>query len=560
VGSKNMASGIEEKRDSSVHPAISFPSPLDRQTPPARPPSPGGFRWPHGGTLLFLFLVLVIYWRPMLDLDFAWQIRSGGEVVRTGSLRTTDSFSYTIAGKQLPDFEWLYEVMLWAVWNVAGYPGLHLLKTFIVLAALGVLTWRLRREGVARHMTLGALILAILVMAWNLRPLYATTIGLLLLSGWLRDHCTGRRPLSWEVPLLMLLWSNTHPGVITGQGLLAGAIACEWLNRWLRLAPPLDRKACWRLTLFGGLGVLASLVCPDPLARLQYTFNPDLTHPIMRAFDEMKPTHYFVLHPPYLGVLLYLLTPVVLLTVVLRFRHYRLWELALLGGLILLASFAVRSLQDCLLIMLALGIPQLAALFRDTARRQRRLPRPQRSAWFARLLHADRGARRVLASPLFIFQPLWVLSFLLLLSVFSLTPALAANIPRKSDLSWAGAAMNHIDRAGLHGRFFSNPNYGSSLVWKLGPERVRCYVDTRGFFFPPYLLEDSLIVPLLAEGWRPRLKRILDKGTDYFLLETNGPPGALWRSLEGHVTPLYQDGETVLIPAAQVRSWLEQQS
>jgi len=32
------------------------------------------------------------------------------------------------------------------------------------------------------------------------------------------------------VPLLMLVWGNTHPGIITGQGLLAGAIAWEWLN------------------------------------------------------------------------------------------------------------------------------------------------------------------------------------------------------------------------------------------------------------------------------------------------------------------------------------------
>src|SRR5438034_1393558 len=127
-----------------------------------------------------------------------------------------------------------------------------------------------------------------LIPTWNLRPFYCTTIGLLLLSGWLHDHCAGRRRLSWEVPLLMLLWGNTHPGVITGQGLLAGAIAWEWLNRRLKVNPPLDSKACWRLTWFGGLGLLASLICPDPVGRLRYTFNPDLVHPIMRGFVEMQ--------------------------------------------------------------------------------------------------------------------------------------------------------------------------------------------------------------------------------------------------------------------------------
>src|SRR5439155_3374787 len=104
-----------------------------------------------------------------------------------------------------------------------------------------------------------AVAILVFIPAWNLRPFYLTTIGLLLLSGWLHDHCRGRRSLSWETPLLMLLWGNTHPGVITGQGLLAGAIVWEWLNRWVRLNPPLGSAACWRLTVVGGLGLLASL-------------------------------------------------------------------------------------------------------------------------------------------------------------------------------------------------------------------------------------------------------------------------------------------------------------
>src|SRR5262245_17194273 len=97
-------------------------------------------------TLLLLLLLLAVYCRPLADLDFAWQVRTGGEVVRTGQLRVADSFSYTIAGKQLPDFEWLYEVFLWGVWTASGYGGLHLVKTLCVLTPLALLAWRLRRE------------------------------------------------------------------------------------------------------------------------------------------------------------------------------------------------------------------------------------------------------------------------------------------------------------------------------------------------------------------------------------------------------------------------------
>jgi hypothetical protein len=47
---------------------------------------------------------------------------------------------------------------------------------------------------------------------------------------------------------------------------------------------------------------------------------------------------------------------------------------------------------------------------------------------------------------------------------------------------------------------------------------------------------------------------VLDLGTDYLVLEKNHTPGALWRLLEPHTTPLYQDAELVLLTAEQVRS------
>jgi hypothetical protein len=508
-------------------------------------------------TLLFLLLLFAIYARPFADLDFAWQVRTGGEVVQGGKFRVEDSFTYTIAGKQLPDFEWLYEVFLWTVWSVAGYGGLHLLKTLCVLTPLFLVGRRLRLEGAGWHAVLASLVVAILVLipTWNLRPFSCTTIGLLLLSGWLHDHCSGRRALSWEVPLLMLVWANAHPGVITGQGLLAGAIAWEWLNRWLCLNSPLNRAACWRLTFVGGLGLLASLVCPGPFERLRYTFNPDLAHPIMRGFVEMQPLYCFALAPPYLASLAFVVAAVVFLTLVQRFRVHRLWEVALLAGLALLANFALRSLQDWLLVMLAVGVPHVVALYRDGVHTMFKARR--RSGMFHGLFLAERTAKRVLTAPPFRFQRSWAVLLLLLLSIFSLAPALAGLVPRHHGVDWPAGVVDHIEEHDLRGRFFCNANHGAYLVWRRGPEKAHCYVDTRGFFFPPYLLEDALFVPQLGDDWQQRLRRVLDSGTDYFLLETKGEPGALWRALEGHVEPLYHDGDTVLLRAAQVRAWLE---
>jgi hypothetical protein len=509
----------------------------------------GGFL-PNLTSLALIVLLAANYFGTFADLDFTWQIRTGERIVELGQLRTPEAFSYTIAGHLVPDFEWLYEVILWLVWSEFGYGGLKLLKTVLVVAPLLILALRLRREGVRPHGILLSLFVAIAVVnsVWNLRPLYCTTIGLLLVSGMLHEHCAGRRPLSWWLPGVMLLWSNLHPGVITGQGLLLGAIAWEWLNRLVKLNNPLSRQACWRLTLIGGLGLAATFASPDPIDRLLYPFRPELAHPIQRIFAEMQPLHFFILKPPYLTNLAYVVAFLVGLTIVFRFRQYRLWELALLAGLAGLANLAFRSLQDWFMVMLALGVPHMGALFRDAVHRDRR------RFWVVSLLRVHHACKLALNGPLFRFQKFWPAAALVLLVVISLIPPLARVMPLQDAPEWPEAALDHMEKSGVQGRFFGPADYGSYLTWRLG-DRARSYVDTRGFFFPPTLIEDSHFIPQLTPDWRARLDRVLNHyHTDYFLLETNGPRGQFWRALQPHVgKPLFLDEQTVLISAEQVR-------
>ena len=537
----------------------------DRRELPAPAEHAAAKHFPNLFSLLLILLLAANYFAPFADLDFSWQIRTGEQIVRTGRLRPVESFSYTIPGQEVPEFEWLYELTLWAVWTPFGFGGLKLLKTILVGTPLLLLGLRLRREGVRWPGILSAILVAVFVLsaAWNLRPLYCTTIGLLLVSGWLHDHCAGRRPLSVWLPIVFLLWGNLHPGVITGQGLLLGTLVWEWLNRWLKWNRPLSRPACLRLTVVGGLGLAASFVGPDPLQRLLYPFRPELAQPIQRVFVEMQPLWAFWGRAPFATALVYAVAILVAVTVLLRFRSYRLWEIALLVGLAGLANLAVRSLQDWLVIMLALGVPHLAVLLRHL-RRQRRAWRRRAVEWesgsatlvrplLGKLLVVERSCQNVLNSPWLRWQGAWPAAALGLLAAVSLFPPMSRQMPIRDARDWPAAALNWIEAHGLRGRFFGPPDYGSYVTWRLG-EAARCYVDTRGFFFPPQLLEDSHYLPQLGPDWPARLDRVLAYGTDYFLLETTGPRGQLWRSLQPYIDqPLYCDAQAVLLDAGQVR-------
>jgi hypothetical protein len=519
---------------------------------------------PNVWSILVVTLLVANYFSPFADLDWTWQVRTGGHIVSTGDLRPADAFSYTIAGKDLPDFEWLYEATLYVVWSLFGHGGLKLLRTVLVAAPLLILGLRLRSERVAWHGIALALFTAILIVApaWNLRPLYVTTICLLLVSWWLHDHCNGKASLPWYLPVIMLLWGNLHPGVITGQALLVGAIVWEWINRAARLNAPLDRSRLWRLTWLGGLGLAATFLSPAPLERLAYPFSANLRHPAQRIFSEMQPLHTFTLESPYTTNLAYVIALLVGAMVVVNFRRFRLWEVALLLGLTALGNLAFRSLQDWVLGMLTLGVPFLAVLPSQFALARRRQPWAARWAGLCGrveklILRVDRSAKHILNSPLFRFQWGWIAAALVVLAVPSLIPAVSRAMPFQNGTRWPVAALDWAEAHGVAGNFFGPPDYGSYVGWRLG-ERGRCYVDTRGFFFSGDLIEDSHLLPQMTPGWRKRFDRVVAARTDYFLLETTGPRGELWRRAQPHVgTPLYLDEKTVLLTTSQLQRCVE---
>jgi hypothetical protein len=494
-------------------------------------------------TLLVAGVLAYAYFEPLGGSDYFWHVATGRLIVQSGDLHPPESFTYTAHGSPIPDYEWLYEVVAYAADAAFGEPGLALLKVLLIGAPLAAVAWRMRVEGLPALATPAALVaLVVTLPMWHPRPLWVSNLALLLAAGWLRDTCAGRdtRPLDWRLPALYLLWANTHPGVIAGQALLAGAVAWEWLNRAAGFNPPLPPGALRRLSATGLLALAASLAGPDPVGRLLYPFSPVLRHPIISHFGEVRPVHHFLhSYPLELGVL-GALVAVVAAAALSRPRAVRGWEWALLVCTLLLLVLAFRSIADCVLIWLAVGVPVVAA-------------RLESSRLAARLV----GLGRVFAGPAFRWQP-WVLAAALAaLAVVTVVPPLNRALPRPADPDYPAAAVDWLARQPPPGggpvRVFGIPEYGSYLTWRLG-ERVRVYADSRGFYLPPEVIADAVRTPALAPDWRARLDRVLAAGTDYFLLEVDGRHGWLWKELAPHLPdgPRYKDGQAVVLSRGQV--------
>src|SRR5260221_3558376 len=185
---------------------------------------------PNAFSLIVLLVLGCVYLSSPGDLDYCWQVRTGERILDTGRVRQLDTFSYTIAGRELPDHEWLYEVLLALIWRGLGDAGMKLVRVALFAAPLAILAWQLHSRGVIKHGIALILFSATMIVFYfeRMRPLVCSTIALQLVGGWLHNHCHSRRRLDWKLPVTMLLWGNLHPAVIMGQALLLGAIAWEW--------------------------------------------------------------------------------------------------------------------------------------------------------------------------------------------------------------------------------------------------------------------------------------------------------------------------------------------
>jgi tetratricopeptide (TPR) repeat protein len=175
-----------------------------------------------------LMVVVLLYavlagLRTVTDPDTGWQLASGRYIVEHHQIPSTDVFSYTARGH-----EWIYppfsELFLYALYFLGGFAALSWLNAVACAGTVGI---AFSAEG-----GLAAAVLAVLAIpkiAYRTAPradLFTTVLFAALLAVLWR-HFRGRYAPLWLLPLILLVWVNTHPGFMAGLALLIGYVGLE---------------------------------------------------------------------------------------------------------------------------------------------------------------------------------------------------------------------------------------------------------------------------------------------------------------------------------------------
>lgn len=431
-----------------------------------------GERFDHAAPALLAVAVLAAAAHhlsaPVADNDLWGHVLFGRAILDEHGLPPTNRYSYTA-----PEFPWInHEVLAECAFAMAfrlgGGTALLALKLAVgLLTMLALARAVLRRVGSPLAAAL-ALVLASSLMSWGflVRPQIFSTLA--LAWTWERlgahDRSDGAASLS-TLPILFVLWANTHGGVVAGLGVLG-------VYGLLR-GPSLPAERRWpalRIAILCGLALLANPYGTEMLSFLWFDLTRD--RPITewaavplfeRSFVDFK-----------------LALAVVAAGMCLRGRN-RTWEIVAIGAGAVMALRHQRHIP----LFAVLAAPFLAVTIDRVAERWSAL---RRGPVHAALVLTVLG---------------WGLS-----GAFTsarLYATLGAGIYVDPDL-YPVRAVRFLERNRLEGNLLLPFDWGEYAIWHLYP---RCRVSVDGRYttaYPLAVLEAAQRFVTGAPGWEESLR------------------------------------------------------
>jgi hypothetical protein len=220
----------------------------------------------RGAVLVALFaLAFLLGCFPMADFDVWWHLRTGQFILEHSAVPRVDPYSYTSAGRPWIDIYWLFQVVVALLYRAGGVSALVLLKA-VAGVAIVALALAARRPGAAMGPAVLAWLPALIGLSGRLceRP---ELFSLLFLAGFLA--VLGRAPERpgwlWLLPLLQLLWVNSHGFFVLGP-LIIVAYAVELLYQRARYGTAGPPHLARRFALASGAAIVVCLINPYGLA------------------------------------------------------------------------------------------------------------------------------------------------------------------------------------------------------------------------------------------------------------------------------------------------------
>jgi hypothetical protein len=443
--------------------------------------------------------------------DTYWHIAAGQRILRTHHWPTTNYYSFTTPNSEWLAYEWVGEVIMAAASYLGGPRALMALLTVLVsmIVLLVYYSANLASGNPKSAFAATAAVLPLLGSCFSVRPQLLGYIFLLITLICLERYRRGFERSLWLLPLLFVLWVNTHGTFTLGLAAMviywiAGAKDFRLGNvegkAWL---PRERRHLGWVLILC----VAGLVVNPYGPHLLRYEWGITTQSINLAYFEEWQPLSF----NEFFGVWFLLLLLAFAVGVVALRRVQRLEEIAL----VLLAGYWACIHQRFVVSFAIVVAPVLAGLLAEL------FP----------AYEPDQNKPVLNAALIALFAVAWVALF----------PS-AARLQRLIDRNQPRRAWEYLRAHPVPERLFNDNFWGGYLIWASGGQQ-KVFIDGRSDAYEPSgVLADYLKIL----GRDPQAPSLLEKyGVSSCLVERDGSLSA-WLDAQPAWRRLYQDDLSVV--------------
>jgi tetratricopeptide (TPR) repeat protein len=431
----------------------------DRSAAGGRAPRLAGIAFVAIGLLLASLAL-----RQVGNPDTGFHLKVGESILSGNGWPVTDSFTFTLRGHPYVDTSWGYQVLAAAVLRAGGVAGLVLFHALLILAAFAIVFRTTRLEAADRLSLAAFLWLGILAseIRFEARPELLSYVFLALVLHLLQRRAHGRVAPLWLLPLIHLIWANSHSLFILGWG----AMACFLVGLGIR-----DRRIDRRLLAASASSVAVTLLNPYGWRGAVFPFTLATRLRPGNAFADsigefispfrLQIPEGFPFYPKLPIYSFRVLAVLIVLSLPLLLRRKR-WDLLLLAlAYFPLAAGMIRNMPVLVLVALPGLVWSLPA-----------------EALIARAAGSGAAKPRIRTA---LFCLLALLALALGLRVAHDSYYIAARRPTRFGLGWNRLvlpldAAEFAVRAGLRGPVLNHLNFGGTLMWAL-PQPV--FIDGR---------------------------------------------------------------------------------
>ena len=205
---------------------------------------------------VFFIALFLIFLLPPTDPDLGWQLRCGELFWQEHSFCENNQFSVLLENYSWPNHAWGYQAAIYPIFKFAGFNGLTIFNALLVTAAFGFLYSAIKNFRFEKMLG----ILATIYFGWGVFSfgIRSQLIGFFFfnLTLYLLTKMKERPKLAFLLPLVMLVWANTHGSVILGLVLISLSIGTTAVGSIRNLWP------LKTLMLTFLMSVLATLINP----------------------------------------------------------------------------------------------------------------------------------------------------------------------------------------------------------------------------------------------------------------------------------------------------------